>query len=65
VAQAITNPLAKFIGATKTDDEYRSGLAGVGGGKRADGKKTYMAAVSPWFFTHYGQDSFNKNVSTV
>ncbi|TFK58573.1 glycoside hydrolase [Pluteus cervinus] len=20
-----------------------------------------MAAVSPWFFTHYGQDSYNKN----
>lgn len=23
--------------------------------------KTYMAAVSPWFFTHYGEDSWNKN----
>ncbi|TCD69383.1 hypothetical protein EIP91_007730 [Steccherinum ochraceum] len=23
--------------------------------------KTYMAAVSPWFFTHYGKDSWNKN----
>ncbi|KAI0646055.1 glycoside hydrolase family 71 protein [Trametes meyenii] len=23
--------------------------------------KTYMAAVSPWFFTHYGKDTFNKN----
>ncbi|KAF8577364.1 glycoside hydrolase family 71 protein [Ramaria rubella] len=23
--------------------------------------KTYMAAVSPWFFTHYGPDSWNKN----
>ncbi|TFK74654.1 glycoside hydrolase family 71 protein [Pluteus cervinus] len=22
---------------------------------------TYMAAVSPWFFTHYGPDSWNKN----
>ncbi|KAH8103478.1 glycoside hydrolase family 71 protein [Cristinia sonorae] len=25
------------------------------------GGKTYMAAVSPWFFTHYGKDSWNKN----
>ncbi|KAI0674056.1 glycoside hydrolase family 71 protein [Trametes maxima] len=23
--------------------------------------RTYMAAVSPWFFTHYGKDTFNKN----
>ncbi|KAF8494304.1 alpha-1,3-glucanase [Gautieria morchelliformis] len=23
--------------------------------------KIYMAAVSPWFFTHYGPDSWNKN----
>ncbi|KAI0300444.1 glycoside hydrolase family 71 protein [Multifurca ochricompacta] len=23
--------------------------------------RTYMAAVSPWFFTHYGPDSWNKN----
>ncbi|KAG8920541.1 hypothetical protein FRC02_000840 [Tulasnella sp. 418] len=23
--------------------------------------KVYMAAVSPWFFTHYGPDTFNKN----
>ncbi|THV06172.1 glycoside hydrolase family 71 protein [Dendrothele bispora CBS 962.96] len=23
--------------------------------------KTYMAAVSPWFFTHYGAESWNKN----
>lgn len=23
--------------------------------------KTYMASVSPWFFTHYGIDTYNKN----
>ncbi|KAG8831974.1 hypothetical protein FRC17_002260 [Serendipita sp. 399] len=23
--------------------------------------KTYIAAVSPWFFTHYGPDTWNKN----
>ncbi|KAI0794820.1 glycosyl hydrolase family 71-domain-containing protein [Abortiporus biennis] len=23
--------------------------------------RTYMAGVSPWFFTHYGKDTFNKN----
>ncbi|KAF9462540.1 alpha-1,3-glucanase [Collybia nuda] len=25
------------------------------------GGRTYMAAVSPWFFTHYGKDTYNKN----
>ncbi|ETW78345.1 glycoside hydrolase family 71 protein [Heterobasidion irregulare TC 32-1] len=28
---------------------------------RRGSRKTYMAAVSPWFFTHYGADSWNKN----
>ncbi|KAI0800253.1 glycoside hydrolase family 71 protein [Fomes fomentarius] len=26
------------------------------------GGRTFMAAVSPWFFTHYGAHSWNKNV---
>ncbi|EIM88179.1 glycoside hydrolase [Stereum hirsutum FP-91666 SS1] len=25
------------------------------------GDRTYMAALSPWFFTHYGEDSWTKN----
>ncbi|CDO69094.1 Glycoside Hydrolase Family 71 protein [Trametes cinnabarina] len=25
------------------------------------GNKTYMASVAPWFFTHYGPNSYNKN----
>ncbi|KAH9927778.1 glycoside hydrolase [Fomitopsis serialis] len=25
------------------------------------GGRTFMAAVTPWFFTHYGPDSWNKN----
>ncbi|KAH9935091.1 glycoside hydrolase family 71 protein [Epithele typhae] len=25
------------------------------------GGRTFMAAVSPWFFTHYGENSWNKN----
>ncbi|KAH6904267.1 alpha-1,3-glucanase [Coprinopsis sp. MPI-PUGE-AT-0042] len=26
------------------------------------GGRTYMAGVSPWFFTHYGPDSYDKNL---
>ncbi|KDR82870.1 hypothetical protein GALMADRAFT_58253 [Galerina marginata CBS 339.88] len=68
VASTLSNlqlALTKFIGATDTDDEHLSGLAGLSGAVQArDGqssKRAYMGAVSPWFFTHYGPDSFNKN----
>ncbi|KAJ6589983.1 glycoside hydrolase family 71 protein [Mycena vulgaris] len=36
-------------------DTDRYHLDNLGGGR------TFMAAVSPWFFTHYGPDSWNKN----
>jgi hypothetical protein len=58
--------LTKFIGSTDTDDEHLSGLVALQGTLQARGgessKRAYMGAVSPWFFTHYGADSFNKNV---
>jgi hypothetical protein len=57
--------LTKFIGSTDTDDQHLSGLAALGTLQARDGessKRAYMGAVSPWFFTHYGADSFNKNV---
>ncbi|KAL5531942.1 hypothetical protein ACEPAF_5505 [Sanghuangporus sanghuang] len=39
-----------------SDIEYLHNL------RSSDGhRKTYMASVSPWFFTHYGEDSWNKN----
>lgn len=56
--------LSKFVGSTDTDNQHLSGLAPL---SAADGgvKKGYMAAVAPWFFTHFGADSFNKNVSST
>lgn len=58
--------LTQFIGSTNTDEQHLSGLAALQGTLQArDGessKRAYMGAVSPWFFTHYGPDSFNKNV---
>ncbi|KAF8798939.1 glycoside hydrolase family 71 protein [Phlegmacium glaucopus] len=57
--------LSKFIGATETDKQHLDSLAALPGTLQArDGelsKRAYMGAVSPWFFTHYGADSFNKN----
>ncbi|CAL1713082.1 unnamed protein product [Somion occarium] len=49
--------LAKFVGSTDSDQSCINGLKGLS----ASGAKAYMTSVSPWFFTHYGADSFNKN----
>lgn len=57
ITSAVSSALSQFIGSTTPDDPYISSLAAMGGGR------TYMAAVSPWFFTHYGPSTYNKNVS--
>ncbi len=59
--QAASQALASFVTDMSSDDQYVNGLKSV----VAQGKKAYMATVSPWFFTHYGPDSFNKNVSVL
>ena len=56
----ILQALLKFVGATDTDTQYVNGLKAL---TTDDGAPTYMGAVSPWFFTHYGEDTYNKNVS--
>ncbi|KAJ7069703.1 glycoside hydrolase [Mycena amicta] len=52
------NALNKFIGATDTDTQQIQSLASFA---PAGQRLTYMTAVSPHFFTHFGPDSFNKN----
>ena len=57
--------LSGFIGATETDKQHLDSLAALDTLQARDGessKRAYMGAVSPWFFTHYGANSFNKNV---
>jgi glucan endo-1,3-alpha-glucosidase len=71
--EAVLSPTQKavssFIGDTGLDSQFLQGLTGLQGQlrKRAGSapKPTYMAAVTANFFTHYGPDSFNKNVSCV
>ncbi|KAM5535050.1 hypothetical protein V8D89_011278 [Ganoderma adspersum] len=48
--------LQKFIGSFDTDTQHITNLANVQGSAQ-----TCMAAVAPWFFTHFGADTFNKN----
>ena len=59
---AIVNVLKPNVGSTDSDVQYVNGLHGL---SASDGSPTYMGAVSPWFFTHYGVNSYNKNVSTL
>ncbi|KAH6912693.1 glycoside hydrolase family 71 protein [Coprinopsis sp. MPI-PUGE-AT-0042] len=68
VIDALKNPLqravSQFIGGTDSDSQHLDALNALQKVQKRDGedaKPVYMAAVSPWFFTHYGQDTFNKN----
>lgn len=63
---ALAPVLDEFIKSTETDDEHVKALEALRTNIQARDdramKPMYMGAVSPWFFTHYGKDSFNKNV---
>ncbi|KAJ7449258.1 glycoside hydrolase family 71 protein [Mycena latifolia] len=44
-------PMGNYDVSFDSDSLYLSKLGG----------RSYMASVSPWFFTHYGRDTWNKN----
>ncbi|GJE97162.1 glycoside hydrolase family 71 protein [Phanerochaete sordida] len=56
--ESVISALAKFVGATDTDTQYHNALQAL---SSDDGAPIYMSSVSPWFFTHYGADTYNKN----
>ncbi|KZS88876.1 hypothetical protein SISNIDRAFT_432302 [Sistotremastrum niveocremeum HHB9708] len=45
--------LASQVGDGSMDSQYLNALKGSG--------KGYLAAISPWFFTHYSPQTYNKN----
>lgn len=47
--------LSSLVGSTNPDQQYINALNAMGS------NQTYMAAVSPWFFTHYSPQTYNKN----
>ena len=67
----VPSSILSTLGSLQSDDEYLSGLglpATVAANtssppKKRSGANVYMATVSPWFFTHYGPDTYNKNVN--
>ncbi|KAG5636461.1 hypothetical protein H0H81_007968 [Sphagnurus paluster] len=44
-------PMGNYNASFELDNLFLKNLGG----------KTYMAGISPWFFTHYGPDTYNKN----
>lgn len=54
-APSVLDSLSTEIGTFTTDKDYISALNTIGA--------TYMPTVSPWFFTHYSKQTYNKNVS--
>lgn len=53
VGGLLGNVVSSLVGATTPDQAYISVLQPM--------NKIYMAAVSPWFFTHYSPQTYNKN----
>ncbi|KAJ3709955.1 glycoside hydrolase [Lentinula raphanica] len=53
--QSLENALSSFIGSTDSDSQFLNASSG------SASNNVYIAAVSPWFFTHFGKNSFNKN----
>ncbi|KAG9315881.1 glycoside hydrolase family 71 protein [Chiua virens] len=53
IADYTASALSSVVGGTTTDEQYINALQPMGG--------SYMAAVSPWFFTHYSPQTYNKN----
>jgi glucan endo-1,3-alpha-glucosidase len=70
VQDQVQSAIGEYIGSMKDDEASLNGLAAMGSGATfgiqrrqvENGRRTYMASVSPCFFTHYGANSFNKNV---
>ncbi|KAG6831948.1 hypothetical protein H0H92_006549 [Tricholoma furcatifolium] len=65
-SSSVQHALSQIIGSSEPDQADLQNLPALSGDSdvsRRDGTSNpiYMAAVSPWFFTHYGPDSYNKN----
>ncbi|KAG8687688.1 hypothetical protein FRC08_011849 [Ceratobasidium sp. 394] len=54
----ISSKLAAALAGSINLDSDKTITANLGA---SGAGKVYMSSVSPWFFTHYGPDSFNKN----
>jgi len=61
----VQNAIAGYIGSMTDDQPYLNALSALSSGGtqqlQVANKRGYMASVSPWFFTHYGVNSYNKN----
>ncbi|EIM86043.1 glycoside hydrolase [Stereum hirsutum FP-91666 SS1] len=61
VSSAIQDALASLLNETSTSDsQYISGLNSMSAPSDG-GDRIYVATASPWFYTHYSPETFNKN----
>lgn len=61
VAATTESQLAAALAGAINLDSDSSIAANLGTSGNSGAGTVYMASVSPWFFTHYGPDTFNKN----
>lgn len=67
VLSPVQKAVSRFIGDTDLDSQFLSGLDILHSklqrrDSSASSRPTYMGAVAANFFTHYGKDTFDKNV---
>ncbi|EMD39964.1 glycoside hydrolase family 71 protein [Gelatoporia subvermispora B] len=55
ITSSITQAVSGLVGTMDSDNQHLQALSSV------SSSLSYMAAASPWFFTHYGANSYNKN----
>ncbi|OCH91847.1 glycoside hydrolase [Obba rivulosa] len=55
ITSTISQAVSQLVGTMDSDTQHLQALSSV------SSSLSYMAAASPWFFTHYGVSSYNKN----
>ncbi|QRV84039.1 alpha-1,3-glucanase [Ceratobasidium sp. AG-Ba] len=60
-ASDVASKLAAALAGSINLDSDRTIASNLGTSGASGAGNVYMSSVSPWFYTHYGPDSFNKN----
>ncbi|KAG8989976.1 hypothetical protein FRB90_001995 [Tulasnella sp. 427] len=61
LAAPVLGQVKDAVGSIDADTQFIDAVKSAASAVAGSGSKTYMAGVSPFFFTHYGADTFNKN----
>lgn len=61
LAAPVLDQVKEAVGSMDADTQFIAAVKGTASATADSSARTYMAGVSPFFFTHYGPDTFNKN----